>query len=394
MLAGTPVKPPQLDEFFCANEAHLRAAGAGRIGLSEEAIWGSVASGDGRSEEDATRRQLSFRFRAGFLRSSMLWACLLLPSLPLDVFARALAPDDAARRSPSATGGHYPRDRRGQCRGARGRHPRRSQLISASLALAPDFVLRDRDPDAEARALAQLADAGRRSSRPAVSLAPPECGRRRDRRQPAAVRRPAAARRAARRRRARAGLRRAARASRPRRAPRCCSRVPDKAHARPGRRRRCAATAATRSRRCRSRSSTSIPTRSPRCALPASRRSGRPAALPRDALARRVGAEFVAILDRARGRVPDPRPPFVPPPRFTGTLELPAPVARRRGARASRVQPPRARARRLARRAAAWASSRLSLALAHERYVSVKTRRSRHRSAASRSARRRASPRI
>jgi len=25
MLAGTPVAPPQLDEFFCANEAHLRA---------------------------------------------------------------------------------------------------------------------------------------------------------------------------------------------------------------------------------------------------------------------------------------------------------------------------------------------------------------------------------
>ena len=25
MLAGTAVKPPQLDEFFCANEADLRA---------------------------------------------------------------------------------------------------------------------------------------------------------------------------------------------------------------------------------------------------------------------------------------------------------------------------------------------------------------------------------
>jgi len=41
MLAGTPVKPPQLDEFFCANEAHLRAAELAEIGLSEEAIWGS-----------------------------------------------------------------------------------------------------------------------------------------------------------------------------------------------------------------------------------------------------------------------------------------------------------------------------------------------------------------
>jgi len=40
MLAGTSVKPPQLDEFFCANEAHLRAAELAEIGLSEEAIWG------------------------------------------------------------------------------------------------------------------------------------------------------------------------------------------------------------------------------------------------------------------------------------------------------------------------------------------------------------------
>ncbi|MEP7183425.1 MAG: DinB family protein [Betaproteobacteria bacterium] len=43
MLAGTPVKPPQLDEFFCANEAHLRAAELAEIGLSEEAIWGKAA---------------------------------------------------------------------------------------------------------------------------------------------------------------------------------------------------------------------------------------------------------------------------------------------------------------------------------------------------------------
>jgi uncharacterized damage-inducible protein DinB len=41
MLAGTPVKPPQLDEFFCANEAHLRARELAEIGLSEGAIWKS-----------------------------------------------------------------------------------------------------------------------------------------------------------------------------------------------------------------------------------------------------------------------------------------------------------------------------------------------------------------
>jgi uncharacterized damage-inducible protein DinB len=43
MLSGTAVKPPQLDEFFCANEAHLRAAELAELGYSEEMIWGASA---------------------------------------------------------------------------------------------------------------------------------------------------------------------------------------------------------------------------------------------------------------------------------------------------------------------------------------------------------------
>lgn len=39
MLAGTPVAPPQLDEFFCANEADLRAAEFAQLGFSEASIW-------------------------------------------------------------------------------------------------------------------------------------------------------------------------------------------------------------------------------------------------------------------------------------------------------------------------------------------------------------------
>jgi uncharacterized damage-inducible protein DinB len=39
MLAGTRVKAPQLDEFFCANEAHLRAKELAELGWSEEMIW-------------------------------------------------------------------------------------------------------------------------------------------------------------------------------------------------------------------------------------------------------------------------------------------------------------------------------------------------------------------
>ena len=39
MLAGTSVKAPQLDEFFCAGEAHLRAAELAQLGLNEARIW-------------------------------------------------------------------------------------------------------------------------------------------------------------------------------------------------------------------------------------------------------------------------------------------------------------------------------------------------------------------
>ena len=48
--------------------------------------------------------------------------------------------------------------------------------------------------------------------------------------------------------------------------------------------------------------------------------------LPRDGLARRFGRELVDHLDRAFGDCPDPRAPFVPPPRFASRLVLPVPV--------------------------------------------------------------------
>jgi protein ImuB len=49
-------------------------------------------------------------------------------------------------------------------------------------------------------------------------------------------------------------------------------------------------------------------------------------ALPRDGVARRFGQALLDEIDRALGRLPDPRPPFVPPERYQGQLELPAPV--------------------------------------------------------------------
>src|SRR6202008_2145649 len=40
MLAGTTVKPPQLDEFFSAEEAPLRASEFAALGWTEETVWG------------------------------------------------------------------------------------------------------------------------------------------------------------------------------------------------------------------------------------------------------------------------------------------------------------------------------------------------------------------
>ena len=56
------------------------------------------------------------------------------------------------------------------------------------------------------------------------------------------------------------------------------------------------------------------------------RRLGDVLCLPREGLARRFGTELLSLLDRALGRLPDPRMPFVAPPRFVGHLLLPAEV--------------------------------------------------------------------
>jgi uncharacterized damage-inducible protein DinB len=42
MLAGTPVKPPQLDEFFSEIDTHLRAGDLAEMGLTESKIWGNA----------------------------------------------------------------------------------------------------------------------------------------------------------------------------------------------------------------------------------------------------------------------------------------------------------------------------------------------------------------
>jgi uncharacterized damage-inducible protein DinB len=42
MLAGTTIAPPQLDEFFSAGEATLRAGEFAELGWTEATIWGEV----------------------------------------------------------------------------------------------------------------------------------------------------------------------------------------------------------------------------------------------------------------------------------------------------------------------------------------------------------------
>ena len=49
-------------------------------------------------------------------------------------------------------------------------------------------------------------------------------------------------------------------------------------------------------------------------------------ALPREGVARRFGQKLLDDLDRALGRLPDPRNFYVPPARFRATIELPAEV--------------------------------------------------------------------
>jgi protein ImuB len=309
----------------------------------------------------------------------MLWTCLLLPSLPLDVFARGQTPADAAKPFAVTTGGHYPRvvianaaaAAAGVCTG---------QLVSASLALAPDLILRDRDPQAEAAALAAVA-AWTTQFTPAVSLAPPnavlaEIG--------GSLRLfgglPQIADQFAN------GARDLGYAARLAFAPTPTAALlfarTDKSRVRYDF--SCSALGfASISRKV-----VSDPTfQSALAPLPLSQLDvepevieflaaagittfGQACALPRDALARRVGAAFVATLDRARGLAADPRPPFVPPPRYEGKLELPATI--------ENVEALAFAVNRLVHELAGWLLGRglgivgMSLSLVHERYVGVR----------------------
>jgi protein ImuB len=295
----------------------------------------------------------------------MLWTCLLLPSLPLEVYARAQAPAEAARPFAVATGGHYPRVVAANAAAAEA-GVRAGQLVSAALAFAPDIALRDRSPAAEAAALAAIA-AWATQFTPTVSLALPDAvlaeigGSRRLfgglQRLTAHVAR---------------GVRALGYAPRLAVAPTPAAAL---LFARAGLAGGddLASDAAL--------AAALAPLRLAHLDLGADALAtlaaagvttfGAACALPRDALARRVGADLVAALDRARGLAADPRPPFVPPPCYRGRLELPAAV--------EGVEALAFAVNRLVHELAGWLLGRrlgviaLSLALAHERHGANRT---------------------
>jgi protein ImuB len=287
----------------------------------------------------------------------MLWACLLLPSLALDVFARA-APQDA-RALVVTSGGHHPRVVAANAAAAAA-GIRRDQLVSAALALAPDVLLRERDIAAEEQSLRDVATL-LLAFTPQVSLAPPN----------AIVGEIAGSVRLF------GGL------------PRLLERLAREAQAggyEPVLALAPTPTAALLLARAGSGEpvleAARLPSALARLPLAlldldaetlatlkaaAITTLGDARALPRVGLARRFGPQLVDMLDRAFAAAPDPREPYRPPPRFERKLPLPAPI--------DDVEALGFGVNRLVGDLSSWllarglGAVRLSLTLVHERYL-------------------------
>jgi len=245
-----------------------------------------------------------------------MWLALVFPVLALDVFERGR---DASCGEPFAvaSGGHPPRVIAANA-AARACGIRAGQSVSAALALAPDVVLRDREPAHEDAALAQLATFALAFT-PMTALARPDAivaeigpslrlfgGR--------------AALVAA----LRAGVAERGFGAQPGLAPTPSAAL---ALARAGGNDVPGIAALPRALAPLPLAHFDIGTDALATLAAAGVRTfGDACALPRDGLARRFGGDLVGTLDRALGRIADPRAPFVPPARFESKLELPAPV--------------------------------------------------------------------
>src|SRR3954453_10447510 len=104
-------------------------------------------------------------------REGLLWGCLLLPDLALEVFTRAHDGEAAGAPFAVSSGGHYPRIVIAN-EAALAHGLQYGQLVSAAYALVPDLVLREHDIDGELAALAGIA-AWLTQFTPMVSLALP-----------------------------------------------------------------------------------------------------------------------------------------------------------------------------------------------------------------------------
>jgi protein ImuB len=288
----------------------------------------------------------------------MLWACLLLPSLSLDVYARAAAAEALRRPFVVSSGGRCPQVVAADAP-ARAAGIRRGQLISAALALAPGIVLRERDSGAESAALAEIATLALAFT-PGVSIAPPDAvlaeigGSLRLFGGLSLLLEQLVARTEARGYATQIAL-----------AP-----TPS------------AALLLARAGAQPVLDVQELPAAlaplplalfdidsDARAALEAAgiTTCGEAQALPRAGLARRCGPRLIDALDRALGRVADPRVPYQPPPRFERRLPLPCPVE---GSEALGFG-----VGRLVHELASWLAARglgvmrLSLTLVHERQL-------------------------
>lgn len=289
----------------------------------------------------------------------MLWACLLFPSLPLDVFVRTLTPAETSRPLVVTSGGHYPRVVAANA-AARDAGIRRDQLVSAALALAPDVTLHERDLAAEEAALAEAATL-MLAFTPNASIAKPD----------AVVAEIAGSVHLF------GGL------------PRLHAELLRAVEARGYGVRTALAPAPTAALLlARGGHSSFVPDGDAleaalaplplaicdvdddtQAMLAASGVTtfGDAHRLPRAGLARRAGPQIVTTLDRALGRAPDPREPYRPPPRFERRLPLPSPV--------DTVEALHFAIHRLVQDFGGWllarglGAVRISLALVHERYL-------------------------
>jgi len=287
-----------------------------------------------------------------------LYACLRLPDLPLEVFARAIA-DNATQPFAVASSGSHPSvvaaNDAATAAGVRARHS-----VSAALALVPDLVLRDRDIDVEAAALANVATWITQFT-PAVHLAPPDAvladigGSLRLFGGLAQLR----------------SLVETGFAALGYRSEWAFAPTPSAALLFA----RCGRVEPLTDRRGLDAALAPLPLAKldvdteavTLLATAGVTTVGQACALPRDGLARRVGPAFVDALDRAHGRIPDARAPFAPPARYEGRLELPSSV--------DNVEALAFAVNRLVHELAGWllgrglGVTRLSLALVHERYA-------------------------